>query len=358
MCGYYVQFDKYTYYTLSGVCLCCVCYHSIYSEHQTCGRTSRGHTGGRSHRIFHIISAVLAFLFYREKDSAVPFPRRSWSRILSTHELIVLHSLGMIFLFLFVRKNSSSCDCTEIQNHVLKSEGFEVTIWTTGETGLFSFSESELQATEKNVWCTVHSTKSPKWLKTFLQLLGGLHEEARLCNALQVMAPSNLRKVHQNSLLHVESNLYRLGLVSPFHGQPSMDQPGKVAIPARGQLDTTKWIFPCARSRLRVWYRVTSSALPSSVSLLTLHTQAESVHDARKKRHPQRKKKRNKTHEDIRRYSQHAHFIDWLIDLMNSHIISWCQKSGPWSQGRKTQFGRKQRTTVKVIVLLHTKIKR
>ena len=41
------------------------------------GRTSRGHTGGRSHRIFNPPSFCGACLdFCREEDSAVPFPRR------------------------------------------------------------------------------------------------------------------------------------------------------------------------------------------------------------------------------------------------------------------------------------------
>ena len=35
-------------------------------------------------------------------------------------------------------------------------------------------------------------------------------------------------------------------------------------------------IFPCPRSRLRIWSRETGSAVPSRVSLLILHTQAES----------------------------------------------------------------------------------
>ena len=52
-----------------------------------------------------------------------------------------------------------------------------------------------------------------------------------------------------------------------------MDQPGKVANPARGQL---KLIFPCPRACLRIWSRETGSAVPSRVSLLILHTQAES----------------------------------------------------------------------------------
>ena len=48
----------------------------------------------------------------------------------------------------------------------------------------------------------------------------------------------------------------------------SMDQPGKVANPARGQLaEQRKLTFPCPRSRLRIWSRDTGSAVPSRVSL-------------------------------------------------------------------------------------------
>ena len=46
-----------------GLCVC-VCRHPIYSERQTCGRASRGHTGGRSHRVSrHLLSAVRALIF-------------------------------------------------------------------------------------------------------------------------------------------------------------------------------------------------------------------------------------------------------------------------------------------------------
>ena len=46
----------------------------------------------------------------------------------------------------------------------------------------------------------------------------------------------------------------------------SIDQPGKVANPARGQLDRErKLIFPCPRSRLRIWFCETGSAVPSRV---------------------------------------------------------------------------------------------
>ena len=53
-----------------------VCCHPIYSGRQTCGRTSRGHTGGRSHRIFPPSFCGACLSFYLEKVSDVPFPRR------------------------------------------------------------------------------------------------------------------------------------------------------------------------------------------------------------------------------------------------------------------------------------------
>ena len=55
----------------------CVCFLPSYSGRQACGRTSRGHTGGRTHRISHPPSFCGARLnFSREKDSVVPFPYR------------------------------------------------------------------------------------------------------------------------------------------------------------------------------------------------------------------------------------------------------------------------------------------
>ena len=56
----------------------CVCvFFPFILDIKFVGRTSRGHTGGRSHRIFHPPSFCGACLnFSREKDSAIPFPRR------------------------------------------------------------------------------------------------------------------------------------------------------------------------------------------------------------------------------------------------------------------------------------------
>ena len=56
----------------------CVCvFFPFILDIKFVGRTSRGHTGGRSHGISHSPSFCGACLnFSREKDSAVPFPRR------------------------------------------------------------------------------------------------------------------------------------------------------------------------------------------------------------------------------------------------------------------------------------------
>ena len=48
--------------------------------------------------------------------------------------------------------------------------------------------------------------------------------------ALQAMAPTNIKTVHQTSLLHIESNLDRLGMLSPTHGQHSPQKNGKIAL--------------------------------------------------------------------------------------------------------------------------------
>ena len=48
----------------------------------------------------------------------------------------------------------------------------------------------------------------------------------------------------------------------------SMGQPGKVANPARGQLNREEKENPCSRSCLGIWSRETCSAVPSRISLL------------------------------------------------------------------------------------------
>ena len=63
--------------------------------------------------------------------------------------------------------------------------------------------------------------------------------------------------------------------VCGHHFQQTGHRPGMVANPARGQLNRKKSSFPCPRSRLRVWSRELSSAVPSRVSPLILHYRAE-----------------------------------------------------------------------------------
>ena len=46
--------------------------------------------------------------------------------------------------------------------------------------------------------------------------------------ALQAMAPTNIKTVHQTSILHNESNLDRLGMLSPTHDQRSQQKTGKI----------------------------------------------------------------------------------------------------------------------------------
>ena len=47
-----------------------------------------------------------------------------------------------------------------------------------------------------------------------------------------------------------------------------MDQPGKVANPARGQLNREEKENPCSSSCLGIWSRETSSVVPSRIRLL------------------------------------------------------------------------------------------
>ena len=42
------------------------------------------------------------------------------------------------------------------------------------------------------------------------------------------MAPTNIKTVHQTFLLHIESNLDRLGMLSPTHDQRSQQKTGKM----------------------------------------------------------------------------------------------------------------------------------
>ena len=85
-----------------------VCVFCVFSSHHAFWTSSslldvpagvtqeEGHTGF----FIHLPSAVRGRLhFSREKDSAIPFPRRPCSQVLCTNDLIFLHSVGILFLF-------------------------------------------------------------------------------------------------------------------------------------------------------------------------------------------------------------------------------------------------------------------
>ena len=58
----------------------------------------------------------------------------------------------------------------------------------------------------------------------------GIQIATKTYAALQAMAPTNIKTVNQTSLLHIESNLDRLGMLPPTHGQRSQQKTGKITL--------------------------------------------------------------------------------------------------------------------------------
>ena len=58
----------------------------------------------------------------------------------------------------------------------------------------------------------------------------GIQSATKNYATLKAMAPTNVKTVHQISLLHIESNLDRLGLLSPTHDQRSQQQSGRITL--------------------------------------------------------------------------------------------------------------------------------
>ena len=59
---------------------------------------------------------------------------------------------------------------------------------------------------------------------------------------LQAMAPTNIKMVHQTSLLHIESSLDRLGLLSPTHDQRSQQQSGQITLQQAVLINKSKFL--------------------------------------------------------------------------------------------------------------------
>ena len=67
---------------------------------------------------------------------------------------------------------------------------------------------------------------------------------------LQAMAPTNVKTVHQTSLFHIESNLVRLGLLSPTHGQRSQQQSGQTMLQSV-LINKSKFLKATHRAKIR-----------------------------------------------------------------------------------------------------------
>ena len=93
------------------------------------------------------------------------------------------------------------------------------------------------------------STKVIKSVTRSFLALGGLHED-KLCATLQAMAPTNVETVHQTSLLHIENNLDRLGLLLSAHGQHSQQQSGQIT-PQSGLINKPKFLKATHHTEIR-----------------------------------------------------------------------------------------------------------
>ena len=120
----------------------------------------------------------------------------------------------------------------------------------------------------------MHVLITVAWYSTRSWIVLGLHTHTDAAGRLQRAMQTLLYKRASTA-----SNLYRglncctahvakaTDMLCGHTYSKSMDQPGKVANPTRGQLNK-KMNIPCPRSCLGIWSRETGSAVPSRVNLL------------------------------------------------------------------------------------------
>ena len=68
--------------------------------------------------------------------------------------------------------------------------------------------------------------------------------------ALQAMAPTNIKTIHQTSLLHIESSLDRLGVLSPTHNQRSQQRSGQITLQSV-LINKSKFFMATHRTEIR-----------------------------------------------------------------------------------------------------------
>ena len=76
--------------------------------------------------------------------------------------------------------------------------------------------------------CPAHLSNSSKLIKSYLSYRRVTRSEE--CVAFQGMASANVKTLLQTSLLHIESSLDSLRLLSPTHGQRFQQQSGLIAL--------------------------------------------------------------------------------------------------------------------------------
>ena len=139
------------------------------------------------------------------------------------------------------RKNPSSCDCTGIRTHVPTSEGFEVyQLNYRGDRGVLATEETTVtqQVSHRPIKRQSRCLWSPRGTKFNGSHHGdnplfrptGIQIASKSYATLHVMVPTNVITVHQTSLLHIESNLDRLGLVLPAYGLRSQQPSGQTTL--------------------------------------------------------------------------------------------------------------------------------
>ena len=118
--------------------------------------------------------------------------------------------------------------------------GRMVMMWSIGYYNIISESKEKKKKKKKEkkkkkkkkkkkdclMCCPINKVSSVT--KSFLAL-EGLRED-KLCDTLQAMAPTNVKTVNETCLLHIESNLDRLGLLSPTDGQRSQQKNVEIAL--------------------------------------------------------------------------------------------------------------------------------
>ena len=80
--------------------------------------------------------------------------------------------------------------------------------------------------------------------------LRGIQITTKSYATLQAIAPTNIKTVHQTSLLHTKSSLDRLGLLSPTHDQRSQQQSGQSTLQSV-LINKSKFIKATHRTKIK-----------------------------------------------------------------------------------------------------------